>query len=356
VFGYATFSESPYASLATSTYFSEVSEVASASEVVSSLQNNSVTIAETLAANDAFFSIFFGNANIQEEIIASIENSAFVSVLSFAEETATLSDLPVCQTEFITSLSESITTANQVSSAATFSTRTEDSSIGLEEISSAFDVFALVQEQSSSSEQIFSNSAVRVFVQETSVGTDQAFALAVNLASVSELATSFGAFSSALSASANLSETSSGSETLEAVVPIFRTVEDSAVGTDNVFSLPELKATVSEVLSILGVTDSNVALSSRISENILALSQQNAAATFNGILRERISGSEGIFVLVRVDTTVNEEAVATTLIFGRSLWEPVDDSQDSTWQAVDDSQASTWQIVNDSQNSSWTII
>ena len=53
---------------------------------------------------------------------------------------------------------------------------------------------------------------------------------------------------------------------------------------------------------------------------------------------------------------INESVIVTDSVFGKLLWNLIDDSQNPSWQNIGDSQTPGWTLITDTQNPNWTQI
>jgi hypothetical protein len=54
--------------------------------------------------------------------------------------------------------------------------------------------------------------------------------------------------------------------------------------------------------------------------------------------------------------SIVELVTITDLVFGRPLWEIIDDTQTANWQNINNVQSSGWTQVSDTQSAGWTQI
>jgi len=83
----------------------------------------------------------------------------------------------------------------------------------------------------------------------------------------------------------------------------------------------------------------------------------NTAQTFGTAISETFTVTDaqntpGSIYFVQI----NETTVVTDAVFGKLLWNLIDDSQNPSWQNIGDSQTPGWTLIVDTQNPNWTKI
>jgi hypothetical protein len=138
VFGISAFADTPFASLAGSSFNSSVSETATATDAVSSKQTFASAVTETGTASDAVSSLARFISAVTETGTATDAVSGFQGFISAVTETGTATDSTVGFITFPTSIAESGTATDAVSSLQTFSSLIAEAATATDSITGSF--------------------------------------------------------------------------------------------------------------------------------------------------------------------------------------------------------------------------